>query len=238
MPEVQHTSSALHDTRFPNETAEYRTARNALLSAELDLRRQIERGAALRRQLPDGGAPAEDYVFEEAPIADPGAVRRVRLSELFGDKQTLLAYSFMFGPAMQRACPSCTSILDGLDGENRHIQERAAFVVIAKSPIERILDFARSRGWTNLRLLSSSGNTYNRDYKGESATGSQLPSLNVFTRRNGEIRHFYHSELLFAPRDPGQDGRHVDLIWPLWNLLDYTPEGRGTDWQPRLAYRS
>jgi len=161
----------------------------------------------------------------------------VRMSELFEPgKDTLIVYSYMFGPKMAAPCVSCTSILDGLDGQSPHVTQRMNFVVVARSPIDRIMDVARERGWNGLRLLSSSANTYNRDYQGENERGDQMPSLNVFVRRDGRIHHFYQSELLFAPKAPGQDGRHVDLIWPLWNLFDVTPEGRGTNWYPRLRY--
>ncbi|MCI0348289.1 MAG: DUF899 family protein, partial [Acidobacteriales bacterium] len=124
----------------------------------------------------------------------------------------------------------------GLNGVAPHATERINFAAVAKSPLARIRAFARERGWRNLRLLSSAGNTYNRDYYGETQDGSQIPSLNVFVRRDGKVRHFYNTELLFAPREPGQDGRHVDLIWPLWNLFDFTQDGRGTDWYPKLTY--
>jgi predicted dithiol-disulfide oxidoreductase (DUF899 family) len=143
----------------------------------------------------------------------------------------------MYGPAMATPCTSCTSILDGLNGTAPHVRDRVNFVAVAKSPIATIRAIARQRGWSNLRLLSSAGNSYNLDYRGENQEGAQLPSLNVFVRRDGSIHHFYHTELLFAPRDPGQDGRHVDVIWPLWNLFDYTPEGRGEKWYPKLSYR-
>jgi predicted dithiol-disulfide oxidoreductase (DUF899 family) len=139
---------------------------------------------------------------------------------------------------MPKACPSCTSILDGLNGTAPHAAQRINLVVVAKSPIKRIRAFARERGWHNLRLLSSANNSYNRDYHGEDKKDSQLPALNVFARRGGKIHHCYCTELLFAPFDQGQDGRHVDLIWPLWNLFDFTPEGRGTDWHPKLTYSS
>ncbi|MFI5014218.1 MAG: DUF899 family protein [Hyphomicrobiales bacterium] len=221
----------IHDKRFPNESAEYRRSRDALLEEEMTLRRQTEAVAAKRRALVPGGEVREDYVFEEGEEAKP-----VRLSALFGDKPTLVAYSFMYGPKMERACPSCTAMLDSLDGAARHVGQRASLVVIAKSPIARIRAFARERGWTRLRLLSSAGNSYNADYHGEDAKGSQWPMLNVFTRHDGTIRHAYGTELLFAPREPGQDGRHVDSIWPLWNVLDFTPEGRGTDFYPKLSY--
>ena len=216
---------------FPNEPKPYRAARNRLLRAEIALRRQSEKVAALRRRLPAGGMVPQDYVFEEG---DPP--RQVKLSELFGDRDAVVAYSFMYGPKMAKACPMCTSMLDGLNGNAPHIAQRANLVVIAKSPLARVLEFARGRGWSNLRLLSSAGNDYNRDYRGEGPEGAQLPMLNVFVRRRGAIRHFYGTELLFAKAEPGQNNRHVDAIWPLWNLLDFTPEGRGKDWYPKLQY--
>ena len=220
----------LHSTRFPNETAAYRSARDKLLSAEIALRRQIEAVATMRRKLPTGGALKVDYVFDEGP-------RTVRLSELFADgKDTLIVYSYMFGPAMKSACSSCTSILDGLDGQAPHVTQRANLVVVAKSPIARVREFTDARGWRNLRLLSSAGNTYNADYHGELPNGSQIPTVNVFRRQNGRIHHTWSCELLFVPPERGQDARHSDLIWPLWNLFDMTPEGRGTTWHPKLKY--
>jgi predicted dithiol-disulfide oxidoreductase (DUF899 family) len=219
-----------HSVRFPGENQSYRSARDELLDAEIALRRNLEDVAAKRRKLPLGGEIREDYTFdsEKGPI---------RMSQLFADgKDTLVIYSFMYSPKMAEACPSCTSILDGMDGEAPHIMQRVNFAVIAKSPIERIRKFARERGWRNLPLLSSANNTYNLDYHAEEANGGQVPTLNVFVRRNGRIHHFYNTELLYAPREAGQDGRHVDMIWPLWNVFDLTPDGRGTDWNPRLAY--
>lgn len=180
----------------------------------------------------------EDYEFEESGADPADAVHRVKMSELFRRDASLVIYSYMYGPAMAKACPMCTGILDSLDGAAPHITQRVNLVVVAKSPIQRIRAIARERGWRNLRLLSSAGNSYNRDYHGEDAKGSQLPALNVFTRRGGKIVHAYCTELLFAPSDPGQNARHVDAIWPLWNLFDYTPEGRGTDWYPKLAYET
>lgn len=221
-------SAALHEARFPGESADYRTARNDLLQAEIELRRQVERVAALRRELPPGGEIAQDYVFE-------GVDGPVRLSELFGPHETLVAYSYMYGPAMERPCPMCTAMLDGLEGQAVHIGQRASLVVIARSPLERIRAFANERGWTRLKLLSSATNGYHRDYHGESETGAQLPMLNVFTRRGGEVRHFWASEMMFPPADPGQNQRHVDMIWPMWNVLDLTPEGRGEGYA-KLSY--
>ena len=220
-----------HSIRFPNESAAYRTERDKLLEAEMTLRRQVEEVAALRRTLPLGGEVKEDYEFDEVGGGT------VRLSELFADgKDTLMLYSFMYGPEMKAPCVMCTSILDALEGEAPHVVQRVNFAVVAKSPAERIEKFARPRGWRNLRLLSSSRNTYNRDYQGEDANADQTPSMNVFARRDGRIRHFWNSELLFAPTEEGEDSRHVDMIWPLWNMFDMTPEGRGEDWYPRLRY--
>lgn len=214
--------------RFPNESKQYRTARNKLLDAERKLRRQIEAVAAQRRKLPPGGEVKEDYVFtgERGPV---------KLSELFERGDTLVAYSFMYSPQMKSACPMCTAFLDGLDGNAQHIAQRTNLVVIAKSPIERIREYARERGWRHLHLLSSAGTTYNRDYHGENEKGQQ-PMMNVFVKHHESVRHFYGSELLYAPEEKGQNARHNDLMWPLWNVLDLTPQGRGTDWYPKLQY--
>jgi len=220
-----------HSTvRFPGESAAYRASRDELLTAERDLRRQVEQVAELRRKLPLGGEVPEDYVFEEGAGA-------VKLSELFEPGlDTLALYSFMYGPEMKQACPMCTSFLDSLNGAAPHAGQRINLAVVAKSPIGRIREFARGRGWHKLRLLSSAGNSYNRDYYGENAAGGQMPVFNVFVRHDGRIFHSYNTELVSAPADPGQNQRHIDMMWPLWNLLDLTPEGRGADWYPRLSY--
>jgi len=229
------SADSLHKVRFPGESAAYRAARDELLEAEAVLRRNIEAVAALRRKLPLGGAVPVDYEFTEATVS---GARRVRMSELFARPEaSLVLYSFMYGPEMKAACPSCTSILDGLDGAAPHIRQRINFAVVAKSPIARVVDFARERGWRNLRILSSAETSYNADYHGETEAGVQIPCLNVFVRRDGGIRHVFATELLFAPSEPGQDHRHVDMIWPLWNLLDFTPDGRGKDWRPALRYQ-
>ena len=230
--------------RFPNESMAYREARNALLAEEMELRRQVERVAARRRALPMGGEVKEDYVFA-------GESGQVRLSQLFAPgKETLAVYSFMFGPERERPCPGCTHFLDALEGSTRHILQRINFVVVAKSPVSRLQAFARERGWRQLRLLSTAGNNYDRDYFGNSTALSaamrdqqefkpgeewDMPILNVFRREGGTVRHFWGSELLYVPPEPGQEYRHNDLLDPLWNMLDVTPEGRG-DFHPRLEY--
>ena len=222
---------------FPGESPEYRAARDRLLEQEVELRRATEAVAAARRALPPGGVVPQDYVFQqEGPDGTP---TDVRFSELFvPGKDTLAVYNFMFPRALDEdlPCPSCTSFLDAFDGAALHITQRVNLAVVAKAELSRILAHAQVRGWRRLHLLSSAGNTYNRDYFGENAEGTQMPMLNVF-RRDGEvIRHFWGSELLYVPPDPGQDPRHSDSIDPQWNLFDFTPEGRGADWYPELSY--
>jgi predicted dithiol-disulfide oxidoreductase (DUF899 family) len=234
-------NEGLHTVRFPGETDEYRRARNELLETEIELRRQAEAVAARRRILPLGGEVPTDYLFEES-AGDTGQTRTVRLSELFeDDKDSLFLYSFMFVPGsaglpLEAACPSCTSIIDAVDGEAPHITQRVNLAVAAKVPIQQLREHARSRGWRNVRLLSSANTTYNHDYHAEAPDGRQDPMATVFVRHDGKIHHFWSSELYVVPTDPGQDPRHVDFMWPLWNVLDRTPEGRAGDWGPQLEY--
>jgi predicted dithiol-disulfide oxidoreductase (DUF899 family) len=228
-----------HDERFPGESPAYRKARNQLLEAEIGLRRQTEAVAALRRKLPPGGEVPQDYVFEEgaADLSDDGGARQVRLSELFVHPDaSLVLYSFMYGPNMAKPCPMCTAMLDSLNGTAPHATQRINLAVVASSPLPRIRAFARERGWTNLRLLSSAGTSFNRDYRGEGEDGSQQPALNVFARHGGRTHHMFNTELLFVTSERGENGRHVDPIWPLWNLFDMTPDGRGGNWYPKLSY--
>lgn len=219
---------AKHGYRYPNESAEYRCARTALLAEEIELRRHIEQVAALRRSLPPGGEVPEDYAFE-------GENGTVRFSELFGDKSTLVTYNWMFGPQRDRPCPMCTSLLSALDGQILDFEQRVAFAVIARSPVARLLAFKKERGWRHLRLYSSAGNSFNRDYAMEAPDADEdNPAFTIFTRRDGTIRHFWGAEMTQA--DPGQDPRGAPDLMPLWNILDHTPEGRGTDWYPKLEY--
>lgn len=233
---------SIHEFRFPGESAEYRRARDELLHAEAELRGMTERLAQLRRALPLGGAVPEDYVFA-AWDPDANAPRDVRLSQLFADgKDTLFLYSFMFissaqGVPLAGPCPSCTSIIDAVDGELPHIDHRINFAVVAKPPVERFRAHAESRGWRHARLLSSAANAYNRDYGAESADGEQWPQATVFVRRAGVIHHMWSSELFFGGGADGTGPRHVDFMWPMWGILDRTPEGRGTD-DPKLRYGS
>lgn len=238
--------------RFPGESAEYRRARDRLLEKEVELRRAMEAVAAARRELPPGEGVPEDYVFEG--VGDDGSPAAVRLSELFAaDKNSLMIYSFMFPrgyrgerpgprtgktaelPLEESPCPSCVALLDQLDGAAEHASQWINFVVVAKAPLDRLLTWADERGWRNLRLLSSAGNAYSRDYFGETADGSPVPMLNVFEREGETVRHFWGAELTNAPLDPGQDHRSVGTLEPLWNMFDLTREGR-PDWDEQLEY--
>jgi predicted dithiol-disulfide oxidoreductase (DUF899 family) len=214
---------------FPNESPEYRHARHALLVEEIELRRQLERVAEHRRALPPGGTVPKNYSFQ-------GENGPVRFADLFGDKQTLLVYSYMFGPQRARPCPMCTSLLSAWDGEARDVEQRVALAVIARSPIERLVAFKKERGWRNLKLYSDTTQEFGRDYHAISPDGGDDANLNVFTRVDGTIRHFWSGEMGSESADPGQDPRGAPDLMPLWTLLDFTPEGRGTDWYPKLEY--
>jgi len=212
---------------WPNESAAYREAREALLRAEIELRRGEEAVAAQRRALPAGGEVTGDYVFDS-----PTGPKRI--AELFlNGKDTLYLYNFMFLPTddgnpLGRPCPACTSIIDALDGAFRHLLDRIDAAVVAKAPLEQFAAWGTERGWRFAPLYSSAGTTWNRDYHAEWPEGEQSPILNVFTRNGDEFRHRWAAELMFAPREEGEEPRHVDSFWPIWNVLDLTPGGRGT----------
>lgn len=226
---IPATTLAEHDRPFPNDDAAYRKARRALLAEEIELRRHIERVAAMRRALPPGGEIPEDYVFQspDGPV---------RLSEMFGEKQSLVIYNYMFGPQRERPCPMCTSLLSAYDGEMPDILQRVAFAVVARSPIETITAFAHERGWRHLKLYSSGGNDYNREYAGEKPGEGDAASINVFAKRDGRIIHTWGDEMGPESADPGQDARGAPDLMPIWTVLDLTPEGRGADWYPKLSY--
>jgi len=215
--------------RFPGESTQYRSARNALLAEEIELRRHIERVAALRRALPPGGELPRDYRFD----GENGAAT---LTQMFDDHDTLITYNWMFGPKRERPCPMCTSLLSALDGEMPDMLQRVAFAVIARGPIERLVAFKKERGWRYLRVYSSGSNSFNRDYANENPDAGDNPAFNVFTRSGGTLRHFWGDEMGPQTADPGQDPRGAPDPMPLWTMLDLTPGGRGTDWYPKLEY--
>jgi len=219
--------AATNTVHFPNESDEYRKARNALLAEEIELRRHIERVAELRRSLPPGGTVPEGYIFE-------GENGLQSFGDLFGDKQTLLIYSYMFGAQRERPCPMCTSLLAAWNGTARNVSQLIALAVVARSPLERLVSFKNERDWHFLKVYSDFKGDYTRAYV--SVEDADVPAVNVFTRRDGVIRHFWSSEMGPSTADPGQDPRGAPDIDPLWTMLDLTPEGRGHDWYPKLDY--
>lgn len=230
---------------FPNESSDYRSARDRLLQREAALRREMEAVAAEVRALPPGGRVPEDYEFDH--IDGTGAPGKVRLSELFRPgTETLILYHYMFprhrsdarpgprsGPIASCAreegpCPSCTALLDNWEGAVPHVEGFGVNIAaVAKAPIERVAAFAADRGWRHLKLLSAANSSFKRDYHGEAEDGQQVPILTVFHKdADGAIRLSWASELLFELADPGQDPRHLGTVEPMWTLLDLTPGGR------------
>jgi predicted dithiol-disulfide oxidoreductase (DUF899 family) len=220
--------AATNRAHYPNESAEYREARNALLAEEIELRRHVERVARQRRVLPPGGQLAKDFEF----ISESGPISH---SRLFGDKHTLMVYSMMYGPKRREPCPSCTSFLSAWNGIAVNFRERVAMAVTARSPIERLMEYKRQRGFGNLPIVSDLSGEYTRTYV--NPDDADVPGFSVFTRRDGVVRHFYSGEMSGTMADPGQDPRGGPDLDPLWLMLDLTPEGRGTDWYPKLEYR-
>jgi predicted dithiol-disulfide oxidoreductase (DUF899 family) len=232
MPDTQTPApaqqlAATNKAHFPNESAEYRAARNSLLVEEIELRRQIERVAALRRALPEGGEIQKDFEF----VSESGPTG---LSGLFGDKDTLMVYSMMYGPQRTAPCPMCTSFLTAWNGVATNLRERVAIAVTARSPIERLVEYKKQRGFAKLPIVSDMSGDYTRTYV--NPQDADVPGFSVFTRRDGAIRHFYSGEMSGEMADPGQDPRGAPDLDPLRLLLDLTPQGRGTDWYPKLDY--
>ncbi|MEM7320675.1 MAG: DUF899 family protein [Pseudomonadota bacterium] len=204
----------------PNESADYRAARTKLLAAEQDLRQLTEDVAELRRQLPPGGEVTKDYAF----TATDG--NTVPLDSLFQDHDTLMIYSLMYKTGAQSPCPMCSAFLDGLAGQVVHLSKRVSFAVVAENTPQALAALQTQMGWQDLQILSAKGTDYQTDYFAQSPDGNQLPIMNIFVRRDGGVRHFWASEMFFesSPWHP----RHLDSMWSLWNILDLTPEGRGT----------
>jgi predicted dithiol-disulfide oxidoreductase (DUF899 family) len=214
--------------RIPGESAEYRAARTALLAQEIELRRLNEAVAVQRRALPPGAAVSGDYRFE-------GEDGPTDLAGLFGDKQTLGVYSYMFGPQRARPCPMCTSLLSSWEGDMADIGQHMSLAVVARSPMDKLIAWKRERGWKALRLYTDLTGAYSRDYFAVEPDGAENGMFNVFTRRDGTIRHFWTDEMGGPTADPGQDPRGAGE-WPLWTMLDQTPNGRAPDWYPSLNY--
>ncbi len=213
---------------YPNDSAEYRAARTALLAEEIELRRHIERVAKLRRALPNGGA-APPYQFIDEQGNSGG------LAEMFGQHDTLVTYFWMFGPERERPCPMCTSLLGSLDIPAIDLEQRLALAVIGRSPVARQVAFARERGWRNLKFYQCVGDDFPTDYRGLDPDGNEWASLDVWTKKDAEVRHFWAAES-GGTADPGQDAHLAPDPAPLWTILDLSPGGRGTNWYPKLDY--
>jgi len=216
-------------TNLPNESPEYLGAREELRHAEIELVRQRERVAELRRALPKG-ATIQDYEFLEGPASlDDGddPVTRVRLSELFtAPDRSLVIYHFMFGKKQTRACPMCTAWIDAFNGVAHHLAQNVDLAIVAAADPSTLRAHARDRGWDKLRLLSAGESTFKYDLGSEDRDGGQDSTLSVFTRdSDGTLRHFYsvHPGLAEDIKERG-----IDELNPIWNVLDLTPQGRGT----------
>lgn len=216
------------EPRYPNESKEYRKAREALLKDEQELVAKVKAVAEKRRKLPPGGELKQDYVFRWASNGKVG--QPVKFSELFGDRRTLLIYSWMFGPSWDKPCPSCTSLMDGFDRAWYSVSQDAAFAAIAKAQPEKIAAWAAERGWSQIPLVSGFESPFQADYRCQGKNDDmQEPVMLAFTKRDGRIFHFWATESMM---------NHVDTVWPYWNLMDFTPEGRPDRDTPPQRFRS
>ena len=220
-------------TPFPGESDAYRKARQDLLAEEIEFRRHMTRLVEQRRALPPGPVIEKDYRFKDENGFEVGLI------DLFGTKNTLVTYFWMYGPERARPCPMCTNMLGAMNGNAMDIKQRVALKILGRSPVERQFLFAQERGWRDLDFIQTIGDDYANDL-GLLRDGFEYPALTVFKRdgdpKNGKVRLFWASEMTFDMADPGQDPRDAPDIASLWSILDLTPEGRGTDWYPKLRY--
>jgi predicted dithiol-disulfide oxidoreductase (DUF899 family) len=215
---------------WPNEPEGYRAAREALLAEEIDLRRHIARVSGQRRALPLGGEVSPDYRFEDRDG------HRLAIADLFGPRDTLILYCWMYGPQRERPCPMCTNLLGPIAANAADIAQKAALAIVGRSPVSRQEAFARERGWRGLTFYQALGDDFPRDYRALAADGSEWPSLLVLVRREGKVYLSWGAEMGGETADPEQDPRGAPDLAPLWNLLDLTPAGRDPDWYPSLDY--
>ena len=217
-------------TPFPGATPEYERAREALLAEEIEFRRHMSRLVEQRRALPPGPVITKNYRFKDQQGFDAGLV------DLFDDKDTLVTYFWMYGPQRARPCPMCTNLLGALNGNAADIKQRVALKVLGRSSVERQYAFAQERGWRDLNFVQTVGDDYAKDLRVLTADGSEYPALVVYQRDGDRVRLFWAGEMTNEMADPGQDPRLAPDIASLWLVLDLTPDGRGTDWYPKLQY--
>jgi predicted dithiol-disulfide oxidoreductase (DUF899 family) len=222
--------AALGKTPFPGASAEYNAARTALLADEIEFRRSMTRLTERRRALPPGPVISKNYRFKDEQAFEVGLI------DLFGDKDTLVTYFWMYGPQRERPCPMCTNWLGSVNGNAADIKQRVALKILGRSPIDRQYAFAQERGWRDLNFVQTIGDDYAKDLGILTPDGSESPALVVFKRDGDQVRLFWASEMTNDMADPGQDPRDAPDIAALWSVLDLTPEGRGTDWYPKLQY--
>jgi predicted dithiol-disulfide oxidoreductase (DUF899 family) len=224
------TLAAKAKTPFPGASPAYEAARQALLAEEIELRRHMTRVTEQRRALPPGPVIDKDYRFKDEQAFEVG------LKDLFGDKDTLVTYFWMYGPQRERPCPMCTNLLAAVNGNAADIGQRVALKVLGRSPVERQYAFAQERGWRDLNFVQTVGDDYAKDLGVLLPDGSEYPALVVFQREGDTVRLFWSGEMTKEMADPGQDPRGAPDIASLWTVLDLTPGGRGTDWYPKLRY--
>lgn len=217
-------------TPFPGASPEYEAAREALLAEEIEFRRHMTRLTEQRRALPPGPVIRKNYRFKDEQGFEVG------LADLFGDKSTLVTYFWMYGPKRERPCPMCTNLLGSLNGNAADIKQKVALKVLGRSSVERQYAFAQERGWRDLNFVQTVGDDYAQDLGILTPDGNEYPAFIVYRRDGDEVRLFWASEMTKEMADPGQDPRDAPDLAALWTVLDLTPEGRGTDWYPRLQY--
>ena len=215
---------------FPGESADYAAARETLLAEEIELRRHMTRVTAQRQALPDGPVITKEYRF-----LDENGVE-CRLLDLFGAHDALITYYWMYGPERERPCPMCTNWLGAVEGNAADIKQRVALKVLQRSPVARQYAFAAERGWHDLDFVQTVGDDYARDIGVLQDDGSEWAAIIVYKRDGDRVRLFWMSGMSAEMADPGQDPRDAPDIASLWSLLDLTPDGRGTDWYPKLRY--
>ena len=217
-------------TPFPGASAEYDAARQALLAEEIEFRRHMTRLVEQRQALPPGPVIEKNYRFKDEQAFEVG------LLDLFGDKDALVTYFWMYGPQRERPCPMCTNWLGAMNGNAADIKQRVALKILGRSNVERQYAFAQQRGWRDLNFVQTVGDDYAKDLGILKPDGSEFAALVVYRRDGDQVRLFWASEMTDEMADPGQDPRDAPDIASLWSLLDLTPGGRGTGWYPKLQY--